>query len=769
MVRTKILRLIVVVTFMVSWMISTKLSLAFDLTEEELSLNNCSSEHIGSCFDSDGTPVCNSSVTWDYVFQWGCNCDSECLEYGDCCFDYLEACYNASEIDEPLETASARGTDPRYKCVPVDESDDVSVWMIHRCAPNWNDDVIREKCETQTPLGFAVENIPVTGSRGSETYRNVYCALCNGIDESSVVNWLVTATPADDNPITGVWDLFENGDAQSIHDAVTLIRNGQLPAFISVHDSTQRQPRNCVPFIETCNSSFDGATTDYKEKEKACQSYISVVSGFSMGVGPRDLSDDYECDLCDGSVDMETHFKYFKNPHCAMCNSYTVFSCVKRKPSISGVNHMVFQINLLFDITISGVAKMTAIFKSQISESETDFACSSGEVFDLNTQSCLLLHAPSAGSSEKKTGSNDTNGQYVSRHPDLTCPYPEFITLYNPSYRLEGDILFYKVHSDWLQTKIFKISTNGSTICVQQYLPLDSFDTFQSYLSIVCSSLSVLCLITRVIIYCVNPHMHTFPGKLLLNLVIAILLAQVLYLSSMGLNEIPLMCFALAVALHYSWLANFSWMAVVSYDLCRTFRSVNTTLDVSQSVRRLTVYCLLGWLLPGCIVCTAVSLQISKATEFNAGYGENSICWIRNPIALLIFFITPLGMTVIFNTACFVLTFISLKSTSSKSAGNSGRSGWKALVIPCVKAFVIMGVTWNLALLEAFIDNYVLSVIFITVNSLQGTLIFLFLTVNIGSIKEKFERRIRPEQTTKIELSSEPDNLAENAVYSSKL
>ncbi|XP_070539163.1 uncharacterized protein [Ptychodera flava] len=741
MVRMKILRLIVGVTFMVSWINNTKLTLAFDLTEEDLSLNKCPSGHTGSCFDSDGTPVCNSeSVTWHWEDEWGCNCDSECLEYGDCCFDYLEACYNPSEIDETLETAFAKGTDPRYKCVPVDDSHDVSVWMIHQCAPNWKDDVIREKCETPTPLGVAVENIPVTGPGRSETYRNVYCASCNGIDESSVVTWQVTATYTDVIPRFG--NLFENSDAQSIHDAITLIQNGQLTANISVHDSTQRQPRNCVPFIETCNPSFEGAIIDYEEKKNACQSYISVVSGFPLGMRRADLSDDFDCNLYDRRSGKETHFKYFKNPHCAICNNYKVCNCV-RMPYNFG--YLAFPLKIIFDITSSGVAKMTATYKKLISKPEANFNCSSGEVFDLNTQSCLPLHAPSAGLREKETDSNETKGQYTFKHQNLTCPYPHFITLYNPSYRLDGDTLFYQVGADWLQTKVFTISTNGSTICVQQYLPLDSFDAFQSYLSIVCSSLSVLCLITRVIIYCVNPRMHTFPGKLLLNLVIAILLAQVLYLSSMGLNEIPLICFALAVALHYSWLANFSWMAVVSYDLCRTFRSVNKTLYVPQSVRRLVVYCLLGWLLPGCVVCTAVSLQISKATEFNAGYGENSICWIRNPIALLIFFITPLGMIVLFNTVCFILTFLNQHSASAKSAGIGGQSGWKALLIPCVKAFLIMGVTWNLALLEAFIDNYVLSVIFITVNSLQGTLIFLCLTVNVGSIREKFKNRSRPE------------------------
>ncbi|XP_070537662.1 uncharacterized protein [Ptychodera flava] len=739
-------------TFMASSMNNIKLSHAFDLTEEELSLNNCTSRNIGSCFDIDGRPVCNSaSVTWGYGFRWGCNCDSECREYGDCCFDYLEACHNASEIDESLTTMD---TNPIYGCIQVDQSSDFGVWMINRCAQKWNDEVIRRKCETTTPLGFAVENIPVTGSGRTETYRNVYCALCNGIDESSVVSWQVRATFADEYSF--VWNLFEHSDARSIHKAVTLIRNGKLTANISVHDITQKQPRNCVPFIETCNPSFEGTTADYIKK--ACRSYISVVSGFSFA--SVNTSDDFLCDLCEGSVDSGKHYNYFKNPHCAMCNGYTVSSCIKVDLP-EGASYTPFPIRLLFDITRSGGVTMLGETLAQMFESETNFACSSEEIFDLNTLSCLPLRTQFQSMIHKSETSNETvqaphnmskEFLHTSEHQNLTCSSPTFISLYDSAYRLDNDTLFYKVGNDWLQTRVFEISSNRSLakICAQHYLLFNPFDGFQAWLSIFCSSLSVLCLVTRIIIYCVNPQMHTFPGKLLLNLVIAILLAQVLYLSSMGLNEIPLICFALAVALHYSWLANFSWMAVVSFDLCRTFRSVNKTLNVSQSVRRLAVYCLLGWLLPGCLVCTAVFLQISKTTEFNAGYGENSICWIRNPLALLIFFITPVGIIVLFNTVCFILTFMSLYRGSAKAAGNGGQSGWKALLIPCVKAFVIMGVTWNLALLEAFIDNYVLSVIFITVNSLQGTLIFLFLTVNIGSIREKFKRRISPEQKAEI-------------------
>ena len=118
---------------------------------------------------------------------------------------------------------------------------------------------------------------------------------------------------------------------------------------------------------------------------------------------------------------------------------------------------------------------------------------------------------------------------------------------------------------------------------------------YDGYLTGFCLSVSVLCLIIHVGIYCALPQLSNLPGKNLLSLSWALLLAQFIFL--VGVNpvvEVPLeMCVGIAVVQYYFFLTAFFWMNVMSVDIWRTFSG--STFRRSDGLRTHRKYAVYAW------------------------------------------------------------------------------------------------------------------------------------------------------------------------------
>ncbi|CAK9291362.1 unnamed protein product [Gordionus sp. m RMFG-2023] len=115
-----------------------------------------------------------------------CECDADCVIYGDCCADFysIDAPDNA-KIDQKEEY-------PKFSCKHVSGLYDI--YMVDECSSALlNNHNLKVKCHAtdfKDPLTF----IPYTDSRTNFTYRNIFCALCNN-DPSilpSLVPWAST-------------------------------------------------------------------------------------------------------------------------------------------------------------------------------------------------------------------------------------------------------------------------------------------------------------------------------------------------------------------------------------------------------------------------------------------------------------------------------------------------------------------------------------------------------------------------------------------------
>ena len=103
---------------------------------------------------------------------------------------------------------------------------------------------------------------------------------------------------------------------------------------------------------------------------------------------------------------------------------------------------------------------------------------------------------------------------------------------------------------------------------VQDYF---DYDAVQNYLSDVCLSISVICLVLHIGLHVALPKLRNLPGKNLLSLSCALFVAQTIFLTCIRSTSISGLCAFLGALTHWSYLAAFFWMNVMGYDICRTF------------------------------------------------------------------------------------------------------------------------------------------------------------------------------------------------------
>ena len=133
---------------------------------------------------------------------------------------------------------------------------------------------------------------------------------------------------------------------------------------------------------------------------------------------------------------------------------------------------------------------------------------------------------------------------------------------------------------------------------------------YEGYLTGFCLSISVLSLILHVAIYCALPKLSNLPGKNLLSLSWAILLAQFLFLVGVKPEfEVPLeVCIGIAVVDYFFFLAVFFWMNVMSVDIWWTFSG--STLRGSDGVRTHRKYAVYAWGTSALLALAALTVDL---------------------------------------------------------------------------------------------------------------------------------------------------------------
>lgn len=246
------------------------------------------------------------------------------------------------------------------------------------------------------------------------------------------------------------------------------------------------------------------------------------------------------------------------------------------------------------------------------------------------------------------------------------------------------------------------------TIKVMRCAPKDSpalteedQTTFQIYPYFLIAS-SIFVFIT-LIIYALLPELRDIHGVSIMCY-LGSLGATFVILSIIMLAEIHqgVFCTCIAVVLHFTCLAAFSWLNVVCFDIFVTLKGFHRRLrrtfsDLPRTSSRFVYYSLYGWGVPSVIVIVGQIMDNIKnlSTDVIKPHLGVWTCWFYkgNLGGMWLFLYGPLSILIGINIILFILTASHLYRVRVTDTVRAGREHWTRFVI-LVSLFIVMGVSW---------------------------------------------------------------------------
>jgi len=191
-------------------------------------------------------------------------------------------------------------------------------------------------------------------------------------------------------------------------------------------------------------------------------------------------------------------------------------------------------------------------------------------------------------------------------------------------------------------------------------------------------------------------------------------------LNVFNINDMLTSCYVLACFTHYFYLTFFAWTNVMAFDLYKMFivldskkkSSSGTNDDMDAKKIRFFKYSVFAWLVP-LLIC--LILIIKQFITNNLSYAYKS-CFISDQKDLLIFFVIPVALILIFNVFFLTRSIISIRNVdkmtskflkkdkdSSITSGDISNTNYKKLksntseknrLILFLKLFILTGMTW---------------------------------------------------------------------------
>lgn len=242
-----------------------------------------------------------------------CECDRLCSAFGDCCID----------ASAPLTIARYRNK--RLHCMPFGGDISYGAYVVDSCPSTYRSSAsVRSRCQEDEDLIDPLVSIPVTDSSSGATFKNRYCAECNGATPSSLVTWL----------------LYLNCGTLQANDTL-ILQN------LKYNTSIRKWGVNHEDEFHKCDLIFDKPS--YLEGVRLCRpNVIDFCPNSWRRLMVKSACESYMAVVYGGND------KTYKNVHCAICNGQRVntLSCEKPWLLISRGNKP-FSFALLLDVNRS--------------------------------------------------------------------------------------------------------------------------------------------------------------------------------------------------------------------------------------------------------------------------------------------------------------------------------------------------------------------------------------------------------------------------------
>ena len=257
-----------------------------------------------------------------------------------------------------------------------------------------------------------------------------------------------------------------------------------------------------------------------------------------------------------------------------------------------------------------------------------------------------------------------------------------------------------------------------------------NYKTLPILLSAVACAITSLCCFIVFVTYCLFSELRTLPGICIMCYVFSLGVTFLLVFGEFEAVDIKWLCTLLGFLLHYFALSHFTWSSVIAINLLRSFVTTSprpVTINRIKAIKQIVLY-FIGWGIPllVCVTC----LVLDKGTNVNIDYATDKLCYLQEKVAVLLGFIIPVCIIVLFNLVTFIVLVVSIHRTikaTKMATSNSRDSNTKKELRIYAGIFSLLGLTWILALMAAIKDLDVLWYLFFVITLLHGpTLLVIF-------------------------------------------
>ena len=390
--------------------------------------------------------------------------------------------------------------------------------IVVKCPTAFRNTRIKTACEAADKQYDNV--LPFVQGSDGKSYRNQFCAECNRVPEFR--RWSTNISCDNETMLTIIKNRIKANDYKFTKSERKIIR-------------------------ETCALLV---SPPLGAKATACRMTKECSNNKSQHY--------LNCRLY--KLQMHTAFfvpKIYKNPHCVTCNGlfmgfFSLDEAVHQgtAPSSLGV---------FFDFT-----KSSEIYG--LEEVAIEQECKTGEIYDHQLKVC-----------RKKRISNSTKLQ------NWTCTYSKetfpnsshYLTVYN------NLSVFVLSHNKVYKPGEYLWHDGNITVCgnlTVSYLKYTMerlgklYTKAEFYITVVGLTLSIVSLCAVIVTYFLFVELRSkLPGKIVINLSIALMFAQIVFMFDLFRDIKGDGCVSIAVILQFLFLSAFCWMNVMAFDVSRTF------------------------------------------------------------------------------------------------------------------------------------------------------------------------------------------------------
>uniref|UniRef100_A0A8B9J9E7 Adhesion G protein-coupled receptor E3-like n=1 Tax=Astyanax mexicanus TaxID=7994 RepID=A0A8B9J9E7_ASTMX len=286
--------------------------------------------------------------------------------------------------------------------------------------------------------------------------------------------------------------------------------------------------------------------------------------------------------------------------------------------------------------------------------------------------------------------------------------------------------------TEWVVDGCYLVQTNSShTVCscvhlstfalIMQTKPsAETSDPHLDLLSTVLVAVGLVFLSLTLLTFAICRRHLRMNNTPRINLCISLLLAHLIFLLTQNyinyIQPLEMICAVLAGVLHFFFLSAFVWMLIEAVLLFISVKNLTKIRSKQKEVLGWKCLIIIGYVIPLVVVGVSVGL-------FPGGYGSKQ-CWIKMERDFIWSFVCPVCVILAVNVIIFIGIILTLRSAlAGLNSDHSHIKQTKILVFKILVQSAILGCPW---ILGFFTDRSpVLEMVFLFLNSQQGTFIFL--------------------------------------------